>query len=53
MEELQAAVEEAHAFGLRVEPIPAPRQVSRMRFAQESPSVEHATMIDDEGIALA
>ena len=45
-EELQAAVEEARNFGLRVE---AHAHAIRAGVA----SIEHATLIDDEGIALA
>lgn len=53
MEELQAAVEEAHAFGLRVEAHAHSAQGIKNAIRAGVASVEHATMIDDEGIALA
>jgi imidazolonepropionase-like amidohydrolase len=53
MEELQAAVEEAHSFGLRVEAHAHSAQGIKNAIRAGVASVEHATMIDDEGIALA
>ncbi|MGA7915635.1 MAG: amidohydrolase family protein [Candidatus Acidiferrales bacterium] len=53
LEELQAAVEEAHAFGLRVEAHAHSAQGIKNAIRAGVASVEHATMIDDEGIALA
>jgi imidazolonepropionase-like amidohydrolase len=53
MEELQAAVEEARAFGLRVEAHAHSAQGIKNAILAGVASVEHATMIDDEGIALA
>jgi imidazolonepropionase-like amidohydrolase len=53
MEELQAAVEEAHAFGLRVEAHAHSAQGIKNAIRAGVASVEHASMIDDEGIALA
>jgi imidazolonepropionase-like amidohydrolase len=53
MEELQAAVEEAHAFGLRVEAHAHSAQGIKNAIRAGVASVEHATLIDDEGIALA
>ena len=53
MEELQAAVEEAHAFGLRVEAHAHSAQGIKNAIHAGVASVEHASMIDDEGIALA
>jgi len=52
-EELQAAVDEASQFGLRVEShAHAPEGIKNAIRAGVA-SVEHATLIDDEGIALA
>jgi imidazolonepropionase-like amidohydrolase len=52
-EELQAAVSEARSFGLRVEAhAHAPEGIKNAIRAGVA-SVEHATLIDDEGIALA
>ncbi len=52
-EEIQAAVEEARNFGLRVEAhAHAPEGIKNAIRAGVA-SVEHATLIDDEGIALA
>ena len=53
LEELQAAVDEAHAFGLRVEAHAHSAQGIKNAIRAGVASVEHATMIDDEGIALA
>jgi imidazolonepropionase-like amidohydrolase len=53
LEELQAAVEEAHAFGLRVEAHAHSTQGIKNAIRAGVDSVEHATLIDDEGIALA
>jgi imidazolonepropionase-like amidohydrolase len=53
LEELQAAVEEAHAFGLRVEAHAHNAQGIKNAVRAGVASVEHATLIDDEGIALA
>jgi imidazolonepropionase-like amidohydrolase len=53
MEELRAAVDEAHAFGLRVEAHAHSTQGIKNAILAGVASVEHATMIDDEGIALA
>jgi imidazolonepropionase-like amidohydrolase len=53
LEELQAAVEEAHAFGLRVEAHAHNAQGIKHAIRAGVASVEHATLIDDEGIALA
>jgi len=52
-EELQAAVEEAHNFGLRVASHAHSPQGIKNAILAGVASVEHATMIDDEGIALA
>jgi imidazolonepropionase-like amidohydrolase len=53
LEELQAAVSEATNFGLRVEAhAHAPEGIKNAIRAGVA-SVEHATLIDDEGIALA
>jgi imidazolonepropionase-like amidohydrolase len=53
LEELQAAVDEATHFGLRVEAhAHAPEGIKNAIRAGVA-SVEHATLIDDEGIALA
>src|SRR5882724_5274562 len=52
-EELQAAVDEAHNFGLRVAAhAHAPEGIKNAIRAGVA-SIEHATLIDDEGIALA
>ena len=53
MEELQAAVDEAAHFGLRVAAHAHARQGIKNAILAGVASVEHATMIDDEGIALA
>jgi imidazolonepropionase-like amidohydrolase len=53
MEELRAAVEEAGAFGLRVEAHAHSTQGIKNAILAGVASVEHASMIDDEGIALA
>jgi imidazolonepropionase-like amidohydrolase len=53
LEELQAAVEEAHAFGLRVAAHAHSAQGIKNAIRAGVASVEHATLIDDEGIALA
>src|SRR5215510_14288380 len=53
LEELRAAVEEAHAFGLRVEAHAHNAQGIKNAIRAGVASVEHATLIDDEGIALA
>ena len=52
-EELQAAVEEARNFGLRVEAHAHNAQGIKNAIRAGVASVEHATMIDDEGIELA
>ncbi len=52
-EELQAAVDEASHFGLRVESHAHSAQGIKNAIRAGVASVEHATMIDDEGIALA
>src|SRR5207245_2247593 len=53
LEELQAAVDEANHFGLRVPAhAHAPRGIKNAIRAGVA-SIEHATLIDDEGIALA
>jgi imidazolonepropionase-like amidohydrolase len=52
-EELQAAVDEAAHFGLRVAAHAHARQGIKNAIVAGVASVEHATMIDDEGIALA
>src|SRR5271165_180899 len=52
-EELQAAVDEAAHFGLRVESHAHSPQGIKNAIRAGVASVEHATMIDDEGIALA
>ena len=53
LEELQAAVDEASHFGVRVEShAHSPEGIKNAIRAGVS-SVEHATMIDDEGITLA
>jgi imidazolonepropionase-like amidohydrolase len=53
MEELRAAVEEAQAFGLRVEAHAHAAQGIKNAILAGVASIEHATLIDDEGIALA
>src|SRR6202023_1095151 len=53
LEELQAAVDEASHFGLRVEAHAHSAEGIRNAIRAGVASVEHATMIDDEGIALA
>src|SRR5713226_8489549 len=52
-EELQAAVDEAAHFGLRVEAHAHSPTGIKNAIRAGVASVEHATMIDDEGIALA
>ncbi len=52
-EELQAAVEEARNFGLRVEAHAHNAQGIKNAIRAGVASVEHATLIDDEGIELA
>jgi imidazolonepropionase-like amidohydrolase len=53
LEELQAAVEEARNFGLRVEAhAHAPEGIKNAIRAGVA-SIEHATLIDDQGLALA
>src|SRR6201993_1270151 len=53
LEELQAAVSEANNFGLRVAAhAHAPQGIKNAILAGVA-SIEHATLIDDEGIALA
>lgn len=53
IEELQAAVDEANHFGLRVESHAHSPQGIKNAIIAGVASIEHATMIDDEGIALA
>jgi imidazolonepropionase-like amidohydrolase len=53
LEELQAAVDEASHFGLRVAAHAHARQGIKNAIVAGVASVEHATIIDDEGIALA
>jgi imidazolonepropionase-like amidohydrolase len=53
MEELKAAVDEASHFGLRVEAHAHSPQGIKNAILASVASVEHASMIDDEGIALA
>jgi imidazolonepropionase-like amidohydrolase len=53
LEELQAAVSEASNFGLRVASHAHSPQGIKNAIIAGVASVEHATMIDDEGIALA
>jgi imidazolonepropionase-like amidohydrolase len=53
LEELQAAVDEASHFGLRVEAHAHSPQGIKNAIRAGVASVEHATMIDDEGLALA
>jgi imidazolonepropionase-like amidohydrolase len=52
-EELQAAVDEASSFGLRVEAHAHSPEGIKNAIRAGVASVEHATLIDDEGIALA
>jgi imidazolonepropionase-like amidohydrolase len=52
-EEIQAAVDEANHFGLRVESHAHSPEGIKNAIRAGVASVEHATMIDDEGIALA
>jgi imidazolonepropionase-like amidohydrolase len=52
-EEIQAAVDEASHFGLRVESHAHSAEGIKNAIRAGVASVEHATMIDDEGIALA
>ena len=52
-EELQSAVDEASHFGLRVESHAHSAEGIKNAIRAGVASVEHATMIDDEGIALA
>jgi imidazolonepropionase-like amidohydrolase len=52
-EELQAAVNEAKNFGLRVEAHAHAAYGIKNAIRAGVPSVEHATLIDEEGIALA
>jgi imidazolonepropionase-like amidohydrolase len=52
-EELQAAVDEASHFGLRVEAHAHSPEGIKNAIRAGVASVEHATMIDDEGISLA
>src|SRR5256886_16357976 len=52
-EELQAAVDEARNFGLRVEAHAHNPEGIKNAIRAGVASVEHATLIDDEGIALA
>jgi len=52
-DELQAAVDEANHFGLRVEAHAHSPEGIKNAIRAGVASVEHATMIDDEGIALA
>ncbi len=53
LEELQAAVDEAGHFGLRVESHAHSPEGIKNAIRAGVASVEHATMIDEEGIALA
>jgi imidazolonepropionase-like amidohydrolase len=52
-EELRAAVDEARNFGLRVEAHAHAAEGIKNAIRAGVASVEHATLIDDEGIALA
>jgi imidazolonepropionase-like amidohydrolase len=52
-EELQAAIDEASHFGLRVEAHAHSPEGIKNAIRAGVASVEHASMIDDEGIALA
>ena len=53
LEELQAAVDEAGHFGLRVAAHAHAAEGIKNAIRASVTSVEHATLIDDEGIALA
>jgi len=53
LEELQAAVDEAGRFGLRVAAHAHSAQGVKNAIRAGVASVEHATLIDDEGLALA
>jgi imidazolonepropionase-like amidohydrolase len=53
LEELQAAVDEANHFGLRVESHAHSAMGIKNAIRAGVASIEHASMIDDEGIALA
>src|SRR5712691_833943 len=53
LEELQAAVDEASHFGLRVEAHAHAPQGIKNAIRAGVASIEHATLIDDEGIAMA
>jgi imidazolonepropionase-like amidohydrolase len=53
LEELQAAVDEASHFGLRVESHAHSPDGIKNAIRAGVASIEHATMIDDEGLALA
>ena len=52
-EELEAAVDEARNFGLRVEAHAHAAEGIKNAIRAGVASIEHATLIDDEGIALA
>jgi len=52
-EELQAAVDEARRFGLKVAAHAHSPEGIKNAIRAGAASIEHATMIDDEGIALA
>jgi imidazolonepropionase-like amidohydrolase len=52
-EELQAAVDEARHFGLKVEAHAHDAEGIKNAIRAGAASIEHATLIDDEGIALA
>ena len=52
-EELNAAVDEARNFGLRVEAHAHAAEGIKNAIRAGAASIEHATLIDDEGIALA
>ena len=52
-EELRAAVEEAANFGMRVEAHAHAAEGIKNAIRAGAASIEHATLIDDEGIALA
>jgi imidazolonepropionase-like amidohydrolase len=53
VEEIQAAVDEASRFGLRVESHAHSPEGIKNAIRAGVASIEHATLIDDEGIALA
>jgi imidazolonepropionase-like amidohydrolase len=53
LEELQAAVDEARHFGLRVEAHAHSPEGIKNAIRAGVASVEHATLIDDEGLAMA